>query len=80
VLAKGPDQARAAAAGNLQHWQEDTDFAGVRGPDALAKLPEAERAGWRQLWVDVADTLTRAQEQGRPAEKKPSSAVAPRKD
>jgi hypothetical protein len=32
----------------LQHWQEDGDFAGVRG-DALVKLPDAERQAWRRL-------------------------------
>jgi hypothetical protein len=31
----------------------------VRG-EALAKLPEAERQAWRQLWADVADTLVQA--------------------
>jgi hypothetical protein len=31
----------------------------VRGPDALAKLAEAEREGWRTLWADVADLLRR---------------------
>jgi tetratricopeptide (TPR) repeat protein len=38
----------------------------VRGPDALAQLPQAEREGWRKLWADVAVTLARFQEQRRP--------------
>jgi hypothetical protein len=37
----------------LQHWQNDTDLAGVRDPAALAKMPEAERADWQKLWADV---------------------------
>jgi hypothetical protein len=45
----------------LQHWQQDPDFGGVRGPEALARLPEAERQAWQKLWGDVADTLARAQ-------------------
>jgi hypothetical protein len=49
------------------HWQQDADFAGVRGPEALARLPEAERPGWRKLWTDVADTLARAQGKASPA-------------
>jgi hypothetical protein len=53
----------------MQHWLDDADFNGVRGPDALAKLPEAEREGWRQLWADVAATLAKAQEKGTPTEK-----------
>jgi hypothetical protein len=43
----------------LRHWLEDTDFAGVRGPEALAKLPEMEREPWQKLWDDVAKTLKR---------------------
>ena len=45
----------------MQHWQQDTDFAGVRGTDVIAKLPEAERQEWQKLWNDVADLLKRAQ-------------------
>jgi hypothetical protein len=30
----------------MQPWQSDTDFKGVRGPDSLAKLPEAEHKEW----------------------------------
>jgi tetratricopeptide (TPR) repeat protein len=70
LLAKEPDKARPVAAGALQHWLEDPDFAGVRGPEALAKLPEAERQPWQKLWADVADTLARAQPRTAP-DKKP---------
>jgi tetratricopeptide (TPR) repeat protein len=45
----------------MQHWQQDPDLAGVRGPDALAGLPDDERAAWRQLWADVADLLAKAE-------------------
>jgi tetratricopeptide (TPR) repeat protein/serine/threonine protein kinase len=41
----------------MRHWQGDPDLAGVREPEALARLPEAERPAWRQLWAGVADTL-----------------------
>jgi serine/threonine-protein kinase len=61
LLEKGPDQARPAVAKTLQHWLADADFAGVRGPEATAKLPEAERQAWQQLWKDAADLLKRAQ-------------------
>ena len=44
----------------LRHWQADPDFAGVRGPDALRKLPEAERAQWQRLWDDVQALLEKA--------------------
>jgi hypothetical protein len=32
----------------------------VRGPDAIGKLPEAERMEWQKLGADVAETLGRA--------------------
>jgi tetratricopeptide (TPR) repeat protein len=69
VLEQHGDKARPGAAEQMQHWLSDTDFNGVRGPDALAKLPEAERERWRQLWADVAATLAKAQGKGTPAEK-----------
>jgi tetratricopeptide (TPR) repeat protein len=52
---------RQEAVQALRHWQEDADFAGVRGEAALAKLPEAERDAWRNLWSDVEKALAKAQ-------------------
>jgi serine/threonine protein kinase/Tfp pilus assembly protein PilF len=68
-LAKNPDQVRPLVVQQLRHWQQDSDFAGVRGPEALSKLPEAERQAWQQLWADVAETLARAQKETGPEEK-----------
>jgi serine/threonine-protein kinase len=42
----------------LQHWQEDSDLAGVRD-DALEKLPQTERDAWKKLWADVEAVLAR---------------------
>ncbi len=69
VMEQQPDKARPEVRQQLQHWQEDTDFAGVRGPAALAKLPEAERQPWQKLWADVADTLAKAQGKTGPEKK-----------
>jgi hypothetical protein len=71
LLDKAPDKARSAArvTNTLWHWLADPDFAGVRGPEALAKLPEAERQPWQQLWGDVADTIARAQGKTTPEKK-----------
>ena len=55
--------------GALGHWLDDSDFAGVRGPKALAKLPEAERRPWQKLWEDVADTLARSRGKAAPGRK-----------
>jgi serine/threonine-protein kinase len=41
----------------LKRWQQDASLGGLRDEEALAKLPQAEREGWRQLWSDVADVL-----------------------
>src|SRR5262249_25493380 len=57
LLDKEPDKVRPVIVQQMQHWLADPDFAGVRGPAALAGLPEAERPAWRRLWVDVAETL-----------------------
>jgi hypothetical protein len=43
----------------LRHWQTDADLAGVRDADALAALPESERAAWRALWTRVDALLAR---------------------
>jgi hypothetical protein len=37
----------------MQHWQRDTDFAGVRGADALSRLRQGERLDWQKLWQEV---------------------------
>jgi hypothetical protein len=68
-LAKKTPEARAAVREQMQHWQTDTDLAGVRGPEALAKLPEGERRDWQKLWSDLADMLKRAQEKSAPEKK-----------
>jgi len=49
---------RALVRKTLQHWQEDSDLAGVRG-DALAKLQQTERDAWKKLWADVKAALGR---------------------
>jgi hypothetical protein len=46
----------------FQHWQQDTDLAGVREARELARLPAAEREAWQQLWAEVAALLKKAQE------------------
>ena len=59
LLGRDPKQFRAAVAKTLRHWQSDADLAGLRDPDALAKLPETERAECNKLWEDVNALLTR---------------------
>ena len=44
----------------LWHWQADDDLAGLREPDALAKLPPDERADCLAFWKEVAAVIGRA--------------------
>jgi serine/threonine-protein kinase len=53
--AKASDRARVRQ--TLKHWQRDSDLAGVRGPEALAQVPLAEREGWCKFWSAVAELL-----------------------
>jgi Tfp pilus assembly protein PilF len=59
-LDQNPDKTRPLVAQRMQHWQGDADFAGVRGSEALERLPEAERQEWQKLWEDVATLRQRA--------------------
>jgi hypothetical protein len=60
LLEEEPQTARLTVARDMQYWLEDPQFAGVRDPNALARLPQAERQAWQRLWADVADALARA--------------------
>jgi tetratricopeptide (TPR) repeat protein len=60
LLEQGSPQARAFIARTLQHWQQDTDLAGVRNRGALVELPGAELKDWQALWVEVDGLLRRA--------------------
>ncbi len=44
----------------LKHWLDDTDLAGIRDKDALAKLAADERETCKRLWADVAELLKKA--------------------
>ena len=45
---------------NYQRWKLDTDLAGVRDVEALAKLTEVERKEWQALWAKVDAVLNHA--------------------
>jgi serine/threonine protein kinase/Flp pilus assembly protein TadD len=59
-LENEPGKDRPALGQRMQDWQRDSGFNGVRGDDALAKLPEAERQEWRKLWEEVGELRKRA--------------------
>jgi tetratricopeptide (TPR) repeat protein len=68
VLDNGPEQTRPLALGRLQHCLADPDFAGVREPRALGRLPDSERQAWQQLWSGVRDRLARVRGPATPKE------------
>ena len=68
-LDNGPDEARPILVAKMRHWQTDTDLTGVRGPAALARMPEPERLAWQELWSGVADTLAPVQTRTSPEKK-----------
>jgi serine/threonine protein kinase len=70
-LDKDANKARRVVAKKMQHWQGDSDFAGVRGPEALSHLPAAERQEWQTLWDDVAALLQRADAPRAPSDPRP---------
>jgi Flp pilus assembly protein TadD len=83
AMEKSAGKAGPAIAQRMQHWLQNSDFAGVRCEAVLRKLPEAERPSWQKLWQEVE-----ALRQQAPTRTKPPTAVdqpnrkeeSPRKD
>jgi tetratricopeptide (TPR) repeat protein len=69
LLNKEPDKARSVVVKQMRHWQADADFSGVRGPQALSQLPEAEQKLWYKLWEDVDNTFAHANAKTTPEKK-----------
>ncbi len=61
LLSSAQPAARAAVQQQMQHWQQDSDLAGIRNKAALAKLPADEQKAFTQLWADVAALLKQAE-------------------
>lgn len=61
-LENDPGKARRHVSITMQDWQSDRYFVGVRGPDGLSRLPEAERREWQSLWHDVAALVARCEQ------------------
>ncbi len=64
-LGSGTAENRVKVQQNLKFWKVDRGLAGVRDPDALAKLPDDEQMAWRALWADVNALAKMAQGAGR---------------
>jgi tetratricopeptide (TPR) repeat protein len=66
LLDSKAEKAGPAVAQKMAQWLDDHGFAGLRGPEALAKLPAAERADWQKLWQEVEALRQRAARPYRP--------------
>ena len=53
LIEAGSPETRKAVARDLSRWKEDRGLAGVRDPEALARLPEAERKEWQAHWAEA---------------------------
>jgi serine/threonine-protein kinase len=60
-LGQGSPQERAQARQALRRWRADTDLAGTRDAEGLARLPAEEQEEWRKLWAEVEALLRQAQ-------------------
>ncbi len=68
LLEGDPERARVKVPEALRLWKRNVDYADLREPAALAKLPGGERQAWEQLWADVEALLQQAlTPPGRPA-------------
>jgi tetratricopeptide (TPR) repeat protein len=57
---RAPGTIRPAIVQAMQHWLTDTDFAEMRSPEGLARLPEAEQQTWQGFWDEVQRLLDHA--------------------
>ncbi len=63
----GGPKASTAFAAWLELWEKDRVLVPVREPEALKKLPAAERDAWAKLWADVRAARRRGQPSPPPA-------------
>jgi serine/threonine-protein kinase len=49
----------------LRGWLADPHLAGVRGAEAMARLPAEEREGWAKLWAEVESLRKEVQEKAK---------------
>jgi hypothetical protein len=60
VLEKDPGKARPMLVLKMRYWRADSELAGIRDSEGLARLPEAEQQTWRQFWGEVQQLLDQA--------------------
>jgi hypothetical protein len=61
TLERGTPQVRESVRRTLQVWKTNPQLAGVRGADAITKLPADEREAWQKFWSEVEALLKQVQ-------------------
>ena len=61
IVVTGRSKATGAVHEMLQYWKADANLASIRGDEALAKIPETERAEWQLFWEEVDRLLVKSQ-------------------
>ena len=64
AVASGSPQTRFEVFYTLHAWRRDGHLASVREPEALARLPVAERKEWEAFWAEVEAVIKRAAASG----------------
>jgi hypothetical protein len=59
-LESGPPEAKPFISQTLEHWQQNSDLAGIRDETELAKLSAQEPQAFKQLWANVAELLEKS--------------------
>jgi Tfp pilus assembly protein PilF len=57
LLAAGRPEIGREVRRALRRWPRDPDFADLRTPAALARLPSDEQQSWRKFWADIEALL-----------------------
>ncbi len=60
ILQSGDSEAQELVTRNLARWAADPNLKGVRDPEDLAALSEAEREGWALFWTEVSTLADQA--------------------
>jgi serine/threonine protein kinase len=59
AIKKLPASDRAFVYWTMRDWHHQAEFASVRDPSLLEKLPQKERDAWKQFWNDVRELSER---------------------
>jgi hypothetical protein len=62
----------------IEEWLTDSDLSCVRDDTEIRKLPEAEQAGWRNLWGEMKKLQAKLEAGGSAAARTAAAPLLPR--